>query len=114
METAQLLEIMTRLDRQDRVRLYISLALQLTIRGREAYSYEPERAKETLTGLNELVHSVLGQALAVNSDSRRTPDEEVAARLFGFAQKLQVGAHLSLALDAIPRRALSSRDRPDE
>jgi hypothetical protein len=114
MESGQLLEVMKRLDRQGRVRFYLSLAMQLTVRGREAYSYQPERAREVLKGINELLHSVVGHTQAVNSDSPRTPDEEFSARLFDFAKRLGVGAHLPLALDAIPRKYLCCSDDSTE
>jgi hypothetical protein len=108
METDQLLELVKQLDQQGRVRLYMAVALELTVGAREAYFYPPEKAKETLRGLNELIHSLLGHALAVSSNSARTPDEEVAARMFGFAEKLGVRPNLSLALDAVPSGVIFS------
>ena len=109
MEAAQFLDFVRQLDRQGRLRLYIALGLQLTIRGREAYFYESEKAKEALKSLNELIHSLLGHALALESDAPRTPDEEFSAKLFRHAEVLRVRGHLSLALDAIPRDALFSK-----
>ena len=113
MEAGRILEVVKQLDRQGRLRLYIALALQLTIRGREAYAYQRETGGETAKGLNELLHSVIGQALAVQSDSPTTSDEEVFARLFGFAEKLGVRAHLSLALDALPWEVLFTKGAPN-
>lgn len=113
MEAAQLLDVVKHLDRQGRLRLYVALGLQLTIRGRGAYSYQSEKAKETLKALNEMMHSLLGHVLALESDSPRTPDEEVSARIFGYAEKLGVKADLSLALDAVPRKDLFPKSAPN-
>lgn len=60
-------------------------------------------------GLNELLHSLLGRVNDMYADLPRASDEEVAMRIFGFAEKLGVRAQLSSALDLIaPRLSTSS------
>ena len=55
MRAAQLLATMGRLDGQARLEFFVRLALEITVRTREAYFYEQGRTIESLKGLNELV-----------------------------------------------------------
>lgn len=104
MEATNLLKLVESLDRRNRIRLYLALAHQLTVRGREAYFYPADSAKAASKGFNELQHSLLGYVRALESDSPRCSDEEFPGRLFGFARKLGLETHLRLALDAVASR----------
>lgn len=112
MEARELLTLVKSLDPQNRIRLYLTLAQQLTIRGREAYSYDAERARGTYKGFNELLHSLLGHVQALESDAPRCTDEEFSERLFGFAERLGVQAHLRLALDAVASMITTHGNHP--
>jgi hypothetical protein len=111
MESRRLHEIVNGLNRMDRILFYLRLCVELTVRAREAYSYQPETAKHRLKGMNELQHSIIGHIRGQVSESPTTPEGTFAERLPGFAEKLGVARDLSVALDSLDaNRPLDVRD----
>jgi hypothetical protein len=101
MDVSRLADLVKKLDREAQMRLYLKLAHQLTIRARETYASDPAIAKQTLEGINELQHKLLGQVSALMVDAKRYPDETFVRVIFGTAEQRGIGLHLALALQAV-------------
>jgi hypothetical protein len=101
MDSAEILELIGRLDRRELMTFYLRLAVELTISAREASSYAGEKAVEKLKALNEFQHTLLGHIRDLHTDSPRSRCEVFAQRMFGYAETLGIASDLSRALRSV-------------
>ena len=93
---SELIEYITKADKDLKIRFYCSLAWHLTVDLRGLYG--EQLSLDTLKIFNEFQHRVLGRVLTILSDQPNSSDEQFIAGLLSNAKAAKLLAIMQAAL----------------